>query len=511
MFSLSYALEYCFIQVAVRTFGLPLEGGFVLYRLKLWTFFTVYSKNGKSIGYFKNFTSYTDKAVDYSGIVFCKELSKEPQTLENLVKNICQSYTDAKAEEVRNDAINFYAELENDGFIVSGETVDELNSKDSGFSFSAPQNIEPSGIKMNRESGWSLMCKELGGAPLLLETQIELTNRCNERCVHCYLPISDRKSSCDIDIEPLTFYSFVKQAKELGMLSISITGGEPMLHKNFLEFLRYVKANGFAITLFTNLTMLTDEIMNELISPQIIAVRVSLYSMDACVHDDITKIPGSFRKTFSNIQKLMKYNIPVQINTPIMKQNKDTFMDVVKWGQNNNVRVVADYRIFATYDLEGKEQLSNRLSLQDLEPVIRKLLPTDFRFIAEKKKLQRKEHNFENELCCGCCMYTFCMNARGDVYPCNGWQNYVLGNIRETSIENIIVNSEKAIYIRNLRRKQFKKCLECKHIDFCHFCLMGNALEDKDGNMLNLNQYYCDAAALHHKIIDDAIAEEKCL
>ena len=483
----------------------------MLYRLKLWTFFTVYKKNNKSVGYLKNFTSYNDMAISGTGIVFCKVLTKMPQALSQLVKTICKDFSGVDEKTVEKDAIEFYSELEKAGFVVSGNNEKEISEKDPPFSYSKKQEETSivSGTKMEKESGWSLMVKELGGSPLLLETQIELTNRCNERCVHCYIPLDDRKNNCNIDIKPETFYNFLKQARDLGMLSIALTGGEAMLHKNFLDFLREIKKYGFSITIFSNLTLLTDEILKELQTPQIIAVRVSLYSMDATVHDSITDIKGSFEKTFSNIKKLVALGIPVQINTPIMKQNQHSFIDVMKWGEANNVRVTADYKLFASYDLTGQAQLKNRLTLQELEPIIKYLLPTDSRFIAEKNKLERKGHDFSTELCCGCCRYTFCMNAHGDIYPCTGWQSLVLGNINENSLDNIITNSEKAIYLRSLRRKQFEKCLSCEHIDICDFCLMRNALEDKDGNVLHLNKYYCDVAALHHRIIKDAIAESK--
>lgn len=70
------------------------------------------------------------------------------------------------------------------------------------------------------------------------------------------------------------------------------------------------------------------------------------------VHDEITKVRGSFIKTRDNILKLIDNNIPVQINCPIMKQNKNSFHQVIQWGQNNKCSVVTDYLIMARWTVQ---------------------------------------------------------------------------------------------------------------------------------------------------------------
>ena len=84
--------------------------------------------------------------------------------------------------------------------------------------------------------------------------------------------------------------------------------------------------------------------------------------MDPSVHDSITKVKGSFDKTKNGVLKLLSAGIPLQISCPIMKQNKDSFIDVVKWGNKNNIAVLVDYVIFAAYD-NSNCNLINRLSL----------------------------------------------------------------------------------------------------------------------------------------------------
>lgn len=101
--------------------------------------------------------------------------------------------------------------------------------------------------------------------------------------------------------------------------------------------------------------------------------------MDANVHDSITTVNGSFEKTKRNILRLIDNNVPVQINCPIMEQNKDSFHKVVKWGQSHKCSVITDYLIMARSD-HSTDNLDNRLTADDLPSVIKRLIESDVVF-----------------------------------------------------------------------------------------------------------------------------------
>ena len=73
-----------------------------------------------------------------------------------------------------------------------------------------------------------------------------------------------------------------------------------------------------SVNVLSNLTLLTDDILSEMKKNPLLSVQVSLYSMDATVHDSITKLSGSFEKTKAGILRLCDENIPVQISCPII-------------------------------------------------------------------------------------------------------------------------------------------------------------------------------------------------
>ncbi len=94
--------------------------------------------------------------------------------------------------------------------------------------------------------------------PLLDKLDIELTERCNNNCIHCYikLPVEDqaarkRKLSTD-DIR-----NILKEAASLGCLTARFTGGEPLLREDFEELYVFARKQGLKVMLFTNTTLIT--------------------------------------------------------------------------------------------------------------------------------------------------------------------------------------------------------------------------------------------------------------
>ena len=160
------------------------------------------------------------------------------------------------------------------------------------------------------------------------------------------------------------------------LLHLTLSGGEPMLHKNFFDFLRKCKEYDFSVNVLSNLTLLNDEIIKEMKANHLLGVQVSLYSMDSNIHDEITQMKGSFEKTKNAILKLIENDIPLQISCPIMKQNKNCYNDVINWAKKHNIHVGDDYVIIARYN-HTTQNLSSRLSINDIKEVINEKIAND--------------------------------------------------------------------------------------------------------------------------------------
>jgi MoaA/NifB/PqqE/SkfB family radical SAM enzyme len=106
-------------------------------------------------------------------------------------------------------------------------------------------------------------------------------------------------------IESDLFYDVLEQCKKMNLLHLTLSGGEPMMHKNFCNFLKQCKAYDFSVNVLSNLTLLNTEIIAEMKMNRLLGVQVSLYSMNSKIHDEITQMNGSFEKT-KNACRLMK-------------------------------------------------------------------------------------------------------------------------------------------------------------------------------------------------------------
>lgn len=140
----------------------------------------------------------------------------------------------------------------------------------------------------------------------------------------------------------------------------------PMLNPNLIYFIDKCRENNFSINILSNLTLLTDDMVSVFSKTPLLSVQTSLYSMDAAIHDSITTVKGSFVKTKHAIEVLREHNVPMQINCPIMKQNKDSYQSVLDWANALNIEANSDYMIFGCFDGLGGN-LSCRLAPSEVE------------------------------------------------------------------------------------------------------------------------------------------------
>lgn len=441
-----------------------------------------------------------DRIVSESGAVFLSVLSRSPQSIDNLVKKICEQFVEVDSETIKNDAIEFYFELEIAGFVVSGETWKECNEKDRYSPYKKTEakkkrdvDILPEDLKNSTQKFFD---EYFNHEPRLTNIHIEIIGKCNERCVHCYIPHEKKTDIMDLDM----FHNILKQCREMNLLHITISGGEPLIHNNFVDFLKECNEYNFSVNVLSNLTLLKSDIIEEMKHNPLLCVQTSLYSINANIHDSITQKKGSCEKTQAAILELIKNNIPVQISCPIIKQNMHCYKDVIEWGKEHNINVNSDYVIIAKYD-HTTQNIKCRLSVSDVGKIINEKIDSTPHYLEfmEQQYVSKKDMGPDDYIC-SVCQSSMCISEKGNIYPCAGWQDYIIGNINETTLKEIWTNSEKVNYLRNLRRRDFPKCIHCSEKEFCTMCMVRNANEHPLGDPLEVNPYFCNIAKLNKKM-----------
>ncbi len=478
----------------------------MLYRQKKDT----YIRNYDGIGYITSTGIFNDRIVNESGTVFLCALSRMPQSLDELADKILPQFTGVDRSTILNDAKEFYDTLVEDGFIVKGETEEELNSKDTGFTYNAVQpktireDFTPT-IQRADSDTQEFLEKHFNEKPHLTKFQIELTSKCNERCVHCYIPHKFKLYNISDEL----YYATLEQLSKMGVLSVTLSGGECMCHPKFKEFLKAAKDYDFYVNILSNLTLLDDEIIGIMKDGNVSSVQTSLYSMIPEHHDAITQLKGSFYKTRDNILKLIENELPLHVSCPTMKGNKDDFGAVLHWCHEHKIRAQTDYIMMARYNHET-DNLANRLSVDEAEKVIRDIMKDDLEYqkaiLAPDfvERCNENQFNPERRLC-GVGVSSCCMVANGNVYPCPGWQEMVLGNLNETPLQEIWDKSEKIKWLRGLKMKDLGggECCKCDKAAFCAPCMVRNANESPTGNPLEINRHFCAVAERNKQIVLD--------
>lgn len=436
-----------------------------------------------------------EKYVSFSGAVMLSTLSKKPKSIDNIVGELSKIFEDVEYEILKQDTMEFFNSFVDAGFLSSGETFDTcVDPVLVNSSYSNEEDLQKNDILTND-------CGNMEISPLefLRSIHFDITNICNEHRVHCYIPNEYRNSMIDSSL----FYRILDEGRKMNIIHITLSGGEPLLHRDIIGFLRRCRELDLSVNVLSNLTLLTDPIISEMKKNLLLSVQTSLYSMDALVHDSITRINGSFEKTKAGILRLCNEGIPVQISCPIIKQNKDSYMDVLHWGWEHNISVAIEPVIFATYD-HSCSNLENRLTLEEIEDVLTGQMQEGY---AEsmRKMAEDKEKLTEDSPICSICRYSFCVMANGKAFPCAGWQNNILGDLNQQTVREIWENSEKIQELRKIKRSRFSQCINCKDRGYCTICMMWNSNENPDGNPFRINKFRCNVAAVTHGKVDEAI------
>jgi radical SAM protein with 4Fe4S-binding SPASM domain len=289
----------------------------------------------------------------------------------------------------------------------------------------------------------------------------------------------------------------------MGTLGLTLSGGEVFLHKDAADFLYYARKKDFSISILSNLTLLDKNLIKAIKDVNVNLIQVSLYSMDPEEHDYITKLKGSHKKTINNIERLIAEDIPVQISCPVMKVNKNSYKNVLKWAYSHNMKAYTDFIMMAKTNFDISN-LDKRINLKETEELIKDIIDVDedYRTVLDEVPPRTKDiDKFSKEPVCGVGINNICMVANGNLYPCSGWQGYIIGNIKDAPLKEIWNNSPAIKLLRTITQSSFPGCLKCEAVDYCAMCMVRN-FNESNGDMFKINKHFCDVAFLTKRIVE---------
>ena len=282
-----------------------------------------YLTDNRNFGYdtaTKSCIKVGDLLLSNEGSIFYSFLEEEYQHVDEIAARLLNVFKGVKYEVLREDAMAFYNELSKRGFIVCDIEMRDNLQFPSYFSY---ENTKP--FLLDLQSGSCANCEDFSNDYNLSRVHMDISSRCNENCVHCYIPSRNKCSMISEEIVDRV----LEQCVSMKVLNITLSGGEPMLNPYLKSLLLKCCDANFSVNILSNLTCLSDELLELISSNPLISVQTSLYAMNEDIHDSVTRKKGSYKKTLSAIRKLHECNVPMQINCPIMKQNRHCYHEVL--------------------------------------------------------------------------------------------------------------------------------------------------------------------------------------
>lgn len=292
------------------------------------------------------------------------------------------------------------------------------------------------------------------------ELHIDLTDACTERCVHCYVP----KGQKDFLLVELVEKALV-EFRAMNGLTVHLTGGEAMMHPDFERICRKCVELNLNVIIFSNMTLCDEKRIAFLKEVQPQFINVSLYSMDPTEHDAITQLSGSWQKTHDAVVKCCDAGVACRIATPLLKENQNALPALRKFADEHRMHLVPAADIIAQAD-HGCGNLAHACSTEELR-----------RVMTRDHDLFHKVYNAKMPACdakvCDIGSARLYLNAKGNYYPCDSMHEYVLGNVRENTVEEIW-KGEKLNYLRGLKNCDFGSCATCGKRPWCKVCPAAN-------------------------------------
>ena len=331
---------------------------------------------------------------------------------------------------------------------------------------------------------------------------IDLTYRCNERCVHCYLDHHDYGEMTTREVK-----NVLDQLAEAGALFLTFSGGEIFLRQDLFELIRYARGLNFDVSLKTNALLIDQSRARKLRELDIRKIQISIYSADAAIHDAITKVPGSLERSLRAIRFLLAEGLQVKLACPLMKQNLAAFRDVQSLAEKLGVPYMLDLTITPMMD-GGDGVLGLRSSAAELLQVLqdqnlnsRACTPpeaaTEAAFATGSATSSGIESGAYDDIPCSAGHNSCYISPYGDVSPCVQMPKPA-GNLRKQRFDEIWYGSSEMNRVRAVRESQLPLCSSCSIRNYCERC--PGLAQMEGGDLLGAYERACELAEMNARL-----------
>lgn len=288
---------------------------------------------------------------------------------------------------------------------------------------------------------------------------IDVTNRCNLKCKHCYVSANKngKEEFCLYELDKL-----FKQLNAMSVFGVVISGGEPLIRSDIIEIVNLANENNLLVGISTN-GILIDNNFIQNTKGKISNIQISLDSSNACNHEKFRGVLNIYNKTLENIKLLCDNGFYVTVATVLTLDNYNEIEDII----NISIKLrVKKYRVIKLIETgEAAVNSLNKVSPYDIQ-----------RFYDNIKIIEKKyansidielDNEFTNSEYCTAGIKSIYINHNGEVYPCPflRLKELYCGNVKQTNLKKIWSNSSLLNEIRGMQLPMF--CSDCASKNTC--------------------------------------------
>lgn len=184
--------------------------------------------------------------------------------------------------------------------------------------------------------------RKVGDQRIPISGSLEVTQRCNLRCQHCYIPPDSRAKRNSNELSLSEIQRILDEVTDAGCLWLLLTGGEPLLRKDLLDIYTYARRKGLIVTLFTNGTLVSPRIADYLTEWRPFNIEITLYGATQGTYERVTGIPGSYARCRRGIDLLLERKLPLGLKTMVMTLNQHELEQMKAFAEQLGVRFRSD-------------------------------------------------------------------------------------------------------------------------------------------------------------------------
>lgn len=319
-----------------------------------------------------------------------------------------------------------------------------------------------------------------------------MTNRCNLRCKHCYIEAEDRSYREELSTEEAR--RFIEDLAEMKAPVLLFSGGEPLLRPDIFELGKMAADLGLRPVISSNGTLINDEVARRIKDAGFQYVGISIDGAPA-THDEFRNQDGAFARAIEGIKACLRNGVKTGVRFTVNKYNQADLPDIFDIIEEEGIPRFCMYHL--VYAGRGKEMADMDTGSEEKRSILEyisqktidlhrrgvevEILTTDnhadgiflYNYIKRHQPERAQEIVQLLEMHGGCSAGTKFANVdpRGNVHPCQFWQDYTVGNIRDQKFSEIWRSDDPLmVKLREKHRHLTGKCSQCQHKQLCGGC-----------------------------------------